>query len=143
MRVNGRWLPDASGTLCPTMRVWVQAQGGRWQEVDFLVDTGADRTVFSAELAADLGLPSTTAVELSGVGGSASSVWVTRSLRLLRDDGGAITLKSDFRGLTQLSALDSSLLGRDVLDHFTVIIDRPHNVVCLLAERHQYTIQFV
>jgi len=125
------------------MRVWVQAQGGRWQEVDFLVDTGADRTVFSAELAADLGLPSTTAVELSGVGGSASSVWVTRSLRLLRDDGGAITLKSDFRGLTQLSALDSSLLGRDVLDHFTVIIDRPHNVVCLLAERHQYTIQFV
>jgi hypothetical protein len=33
------------------------------------------------------------------------------------------------------------VLGRDVSDLFTVIVDRPGNVVCLLGQRHRYTIE--
>ena len=35
---------------------------------------------------------------------------------------------------------DLSVLGRDITDLFAVIIDRPGNVVCLLSQRHRYTI---
>ena len=76
-------------------------------------------------------------------GGLAPSVWVQTSLRLQRDDGGTVTFKSHFVGFTALAALDMSLLGRDVLNFFAVIVDQPHNVVCLLTERHQYVIQTV
>lgn len=34
-----------------------------------------------------------------------------------------------------------SVLGRDVTGFFAVIIDRPNNLVCLLAQRHQYSIE--
>ena len=127
----------------PTVPVRVGARDGGWRVVDFLVDTGADRTVFSADLVTDLGLPTSPAVLLSGVGGLASSVWVQTSLRLGRDDGGTVTFTSHFVGFTAPSALDMSLLGRDVLNFFAVIVDKPNNIVCLLAERHQYTIQTV
>ena len=143
MRINGRWLADAEGTIRPTMPVLVQADDGSWRDYDFLVDTGADRTVFSANLVNDLGLPTSPALLLSGVGGLTPSVWVQTSLRLKRDDGGTITIPNRFVGLTSISALDMSVLGRDVLSTFAVIVDKPNIIVCLLAQRHQYTIQFV
>ncbi|HBI41328.1 MAG TPA: hypothetical protein DDY78_00530 [Planctomycetales bacterium] len=143
MRINGRWLPDAEGTMRPTVLLRVRARNGGWRAIDFLVDTGADRTVFTENLVTALGLPSSPAVLLSGVGGLAPSVWVQTSLRLGRDDGGTVTFTSHFVGFTAPSALDMSLLGRDVLNFFAVIVDKPNNIVCLLAERHQYTIQTV
>lgn len=143
MRVNGIWQRDNEGTLCPTVPVSLEAHDGSWRTVDFLVDTGTDRTVFSADLVAHLGLPQSSAVQLRGVGGLASSVWVQTSLRLQRDDGGTVTFKSHFVGFTALAALDMSLLGRDVLNFFAVIVDQPRNAVCLLAERHRYAIQMV
>jgi hypothetical protein len=125
------------------MPVLVQAHDGGWRAYDFLVDTGADRTVFSANLLNDLGLPTSPAILLSGVGGLASSVWVQTSLRLERDDGGTVTIPSRFFAFTALSALDMSVLGRDVLNRFAVIVDKPNNIVCLLVPRHQYAILFV
>jgi hypothetical protein len=127
----------------PTVPVRVKAHNGSWRTIDFLVDTGADRTVFTEDLVTALGLPLSPAVLLSGVGGLAPSVWVQTSLRLERDDGGTVTFTSHFVGFTTPSALDMSLLGRDILSFFAVIVDKPNNVVCLLAERHQYAIRFV
>jgi hypothetical protein len=143
MRINGRWLADAEWTIRPTMPVIIQADDGTWRDYDSLVDTGADRTVFSASLVNDLGLPSSPALLLSGVGGLTPYVWVQTRLRLKRDDGGTITFPNRFVGLTSIAALDMSVLGRDVLSTFAVIVDKPNNIVSLLAPRHQYAIQFV
>jgi hypothetical protein len=35
---------------------------------------------------------------------------------------------------------DISLLGRDILNHFAVIIDHTQAIVCLVRERHHYVI---
>jgi len=37
-------------------------------------------------------------------------------------------------------ALDFSVLGRDILSLFAVIVDDPQRIVCLLSQRHSYTI---
>jgi hypothetical protein len=34
-----------------------------------------------------------------------------------------------------------SVLGRDITDLFAVIVDRVHDVVCLLGQRHRYSIE--
>ncbi len=50
-----------------------------------------------------------------------------------------------FRGryaaVIKLEALDMSVLGRDISGLFAVIVDQPHNVVCLVGQRHHYAIQ--
>ena len=33
-----------------------------------------------------------------------------------------------------------SVLGRDITNLLAVIIDRPHDVICLLGQRHRYMI---
>lgn len=42
--------------------------------------------------------------------------------------------------VTEAAALEINVLGRDILDLFAVIIDRPGDAVCLLSQRHRYTI---
>lgn len=39
-----------------------------------------------------------------------------------------------------MRAIDLSILGRDVLNNFDVIISRPRNEVLLLAPRHTYQV---
>jgi hypothetical protein len=34
-----------------------------------------------------------------------------------------------------------NVLGRDIAGLFAVVVDRPGNVVCLLGQRHRYTIE--
>jgi hypothetical protein len=33
------------------------------------------------------------------------------------------------------------VLGRDVTGLFAVIVDQPNNVVCMIGQRHRYTIE--
>jgi hypothetical protein len=42
--------------------------------------------------------------------------------------------------VTDASALDISVLGRDITDNFAVIVDRQKNAVYLLGQRHSYDI---
>ena len=140
MRINGQWLHCSDGVVRPTVAVEALAGNGLWRKVHFQVDTGADCTVFSADFLADLALPSTPFGPLSGVGGSTSSVVVKTSIRLERDDGGTYTITSPFAGVVAQSALERSVLGRDILDLFAVIVDRPGDVVCLLARGHRYAV---
>jgi hypothetical protein len=33
-----------------------------------------------------------------------------------------------------------SVLGRDIINLFALIVDRPQDIVCLLGQRHRYRI---
>ncbi len=70
----------------------------------------------------------------------ADSVTITADLQLLRDDGKWATFRSEYTACTQYEVLDMSVLGRDILNLFAVIVDRPANVVTLIREAHKYTI---
>ena len=45
-----------------------------------------------------------------------------------------------FAGFAEAASLDMSVLGRDILNIFTLIVDRHGDVVCLLGQQHFYTI---
>jgi predicted aspartyl protease len=120
----------------------IHAADGSWEKSEFLVDTGADRTVFSAATLARLALQPLVMPEgLSGVGGMAAAVIVETRVRLTREGAGKIVFRGQYAAITELEALDISVLGRDITGLFAVIVDRPRDVVCLVGQRHRYTIE--
>jgi hypothetical protein len=144
MHINGEWALFSDGVERPVIGGEVLAGNGSWVRVPFLVDTGADRTVFSAGILALLGLqPVVDQERLSGLGGVVGAVIISTQIRLTREDAGKVVLRSQFAAVTDMEALDVSVLGRDLTSHFAVIVDRPHQVVCLLGQRHRYTIEQV
>jgi len=79
MRVNGKWLLCDDGVIRPVVPGFVRAADGQLVEVAFLLDAGADRTVFSADFCDLLGSLETRGNEqtlLSGIGGSAGSITI-------------------------------------------------------------------
>jgi hypothetical protein len=144
MLIAGEWQMRDDGMTRPIVRVKVFGADGRPVTDNFLVDSGADRTVFSAALMTRLGLSATSAppgLTLSGIGGESAFVIVTTVLEFLREDGGPVRVRGEFTGFTDPTATDLSILGRDVLDHFDVLISRRHNEILLLAPRHRYRIE--
>ena len=75
MQINGVWYLGDGGILRPVIRCEVLASNGSWIKAPFLVDTGADRTVFSAAILADLHLQplKTVLFLLGGRGGDIRS----------------------------------------------------------------------
>jgi predicted aspartyl protease len=129
------------GVLRPVIRGEVLTSDGRRQPAEFLVDTGADRTVLSAGTLSKLGLePIATQERLSGMGGLVDSVLVETEIQLTRETGGKVIFRGQFAAVTELEALDISVLGRDITGLFAVIVDQPGDVVSLLAQRHRYSI---
>ncbi len=123
------------------VRAEVQNQDGTWRSANFLLDIGADRTVFHADLLEFLQLDASLPGELlEGVGGLADAVTVETRIRFTTDDGGDATFSGRFAAFTDPDALDMSVLGRNITNVFAVIVDRPRDVVCLLGQRHSYTI---
>ena len=142
MRIDGRWLVCDDGVRRPVISGEIRAADGSWEKSEFLVDTGADRTVLSAATLAKLGLQPLPIQEgISGLGGMAASVIVETQLRLTREDAGKVVFRGQYAAVTVLEALDISVLGRDITRLFAVIVDRLHDVVCLLGQRHRYTIE--
>jgi len=143
MLVAGYWETDEDGIVRPMIDAKVAGRDESLVTDDFLVDPGADRTVFSAALLAELGLDTAPTVdsELSGIGGTKESVLVNTVLEFLRDNGGPARIRGEFATFTDPEATDFSILGRDVLDNFDVIISRRRNKILLLAPRHQYRIE--
>jgi hypothetical protein len=142
MRIVGSWFLFRDGVTRPTIRASVRC-GERIVTARFLVDTGADRTALSAALLAELnGNPTIPPddLELNGVSGSASFVFVDGALEFTRDDGVPTLVHGQFAALTDPKAIGISILGRDVTDNFDVIVSRHRDEVLLLATRHQYQI---
>jgi hypothetical protein len=142
MRIDGEWFACDDGIVRPIVRSAVLGFAGAWEPVIFLVDTGADRTVFSGAVVSALGFPTTGASErLGGVGGTTEFFVVSTQIRMRQVGGRDIVLRGRYAALTAAEAFDISVLGRDVLDLFTVIVDRPQSVVTLLSQRHRYRIE--
>ena len=142
MLCQGEWFRCADGIVRPIVRAKILGADGAWQSAVFLLDTGADRTVLSANVLNLLDLPCVQPEDrIGGVGGLVDSVDVTTQIRLARDDGRWITLRGVYAACVQLEALDMSVLGRDILNLFAVIVDRAGDHVILLHGSDKYTIQ--
>ena len=142
MRISGEWYLCDAGAVRPVIRGEVLAADGSWVRVPFLVDTGADLTVFSAAILALLRLrPVATQEHLGGLGGLVAAVMVETQIRLSREEDGRVVFRGRYAAVTEREALDMSVLGRDITGLFALIVDQPGDVVCLLGQRHRYTIE--
>ncbi len=134
MRVNGKWLLCDDGAIRPVVPGFVRATGGQLVEVTFLLDAGADRTVFSADfydLLRSLETHGNEQVLLSGVGGQARSITVETVIGFRRDDQRVVTVRGSFGVFTEGESADLSVLGRDVTNNFSVIYDYPNQIIAL------------
>ena len=143
MRIAGIWQKCDDGVVRPVLVVCVGGPAATTVAETFLIDTGADRTVFSATLLNQMGGASSGApagISLAGIGGTQSFVQVGAVLTLPRDDGGIATVRGDFAAFTDPTATDFSILGRDVLSHFDVILSRQRDEILLLAPPCRYQV---
>jgi hypothetical protein len=141
MLIEGRWVLGDDGVERPVIEGEASAADGSWRAIPFLVDTGADRTVLSADVIGALGLPPVDqAGALHGFGGAGTAIRVATTVRLPLKGGGTAVFRGPFTAAVDPENLDMSLLGRDVTDHFAAIVDRPGNVICLVGQRHGYRI---
>ena len=69
-----------------------------------------------------------------------SAVAIETQIRLTYDDYGKVLLRGRYLGVTDKDDLDISVLGRDVTNLFAVIVDWQQKTVCLLGQRHRYTV---
>jgi Aspartyl protease len=142
MRLDGVWHLCDDEALRPVLHGEIRAADGSWIQTPFLIDTGADRTVLSADLLAALHLEAVSLpYRLGGAGGEVPSVLVRSELRFSQPTGTLVSFRGEFAAATQLEALDISVLGRDISGLFAVIIDRPREFVCMIGQRHRYTIE--
>lgn len=56
MRIDGQWLVCDDGVMRPVIIGDIRTADGAWEQCEFLVDTGADRTVFNAAILAKRGV---------------------------------------------------------------------------------------
>ncbi len=144
MRIVGEWLTCDDLVRRPCVRGRVAGASGTYSEDDFLIDTGAVRTVFGAGLLAKLAILTVTPsaeITLEGIGGNSAFVLLTTVLELTRDDGGPAHIRGEFAAFVDPTATDLSILGRDVLNHFDVILSRRRNEVLLLTSNLQYRVE--
>ena len=141
MRIDGEWYPCDDGTVRPIIRGEVLGAGGTWQRALFLVDTGADCTFFSAAMFDVLGFElHLSDRRLGGVGGISDSAEIATQILIPYRGGGSAVFRGQYSAATEFESLDISILGRDILNLFSVIVDRPSNVVALIRPPHRYAI---
>jgi len=143
MRFNGKWLVCEDGTARPVVDGGLLDAGGVTLTFPFLIDTGADSTVLSYEAVAYLGteVEMATGPRLEGIGSSTPSVALAARFWLLNAAGQTIPFGGRLLGRPYPAGDDFCILGRDLLGHFAVIVDRPGGVVLLLTNPHRYVIQ--
>ena len=144
MRIPGIWQKCDDGVNRPVVLLSVSGPAATTVAGIFLIDTGADRTVFSEPLLNSIGGGTSGApagFSLAGIGGTRAFVQVGAVLKLPRDDGGIATVQGDFAAFTDPTATDFSISGRDVLDHFDVILSRQRDEILLLAPPSRYEVQ--
>ncbi len=143
MRIVGKWHMCEDGNTRPVVDATVSSAGDRASLEIFLVDTCSDCTVLSAQLFQKLqliGKPASPGISLKGITGSGDYLVVNSVVEFLRAEGGPVRVRGEMAAFTDPMATDLSILGRDVLDHFDVIISRRRNEVLLLGGNHYYQV---
>lgn len=143
MRIVGEWLLCDDEAIRPAVSVLIVGPDGRALDAAFLIDTGSDRTVFRTAILSRLRLPRVTSpvgVTLAGISGTSPYVSVDAILEFSRDDGVAQRVRGPYSVFTNPDATDISILGRDVLDNFDVLLSRRRDEVLLLSQRHEYRV---
>jgi hypothetical protein len=142
MQLDGEWYVCDDQVVRPVVRGEVLTADQSWVHVEFLLDTGADRTVFDADTLLALGMGASPAGgRLVGLGGIRDITPVQTAIRFRRENGSPILLRGEYAALADPEALDMSVLGRDITELFAVIVDRPGRTVCMLGQRHRYRIE--
>lgn len=144
MRVEGRWHDFGDGIFRPVVEARLQLPNGAWQNLVFLLDSGADRTILETRFFSWLAprvLPDEQAPRLGGVGGQVESKLVQTRLAFIRSDSQQVLVNGPFSVFTQAESSDISILGRDVTDNFDVIYSLRKREVLLLAPPHDYVVQ--
>jgi len=143
MVTGGEWVRDDDNVVRPYLWAHTIQPDGQAVREGFLVDSGADCSQFSYRFVARLGIDLTsvqTRHAVVGVGGQSQVILIDKRLVFETTDGGTITVNGPFFGSTEPDELDVSILGRDVLGNFDVIISRRRNEVLLLVGNHAYAI---
>ena len=123
--------------LAPFVEASIRATDGKWVKVFFLIDLGADGTYLPSEYLKKLGIQLNGAkVEdnITGVGGQkVKYIPFTTQLRF-RSNVVRRTFDLEIGVFTQEESLDIPVLGRDVMNFFTLLCDLKANLVWLIDE---------
>jgi hypothetical protein len=142
MRIDGHWATCEEGESRPVLRAEVECSDGSWLPCEFLLDTGADLTAFTAQFMARLAVARHASdSQIGGVGGRASVAYANTRVRCMTDEGTPVFLRGNFPIVEDDEYLDLPVLGRDISRLFAVIVDLSGNTVCLLSQRHRYRIE--
>ena len=143
MVIEGEWSLEEDGILRPMIEIGVLSGSRPVVLEPFLVDTGADCTVFSARLLGKLTLTADGVVMgnvLHGLGGQSGSIVIEATLVFGTSDGRTGTVNGNYLATPEPTALDLSVLGRDVLASFDVIVSRRRNEVLLVTGSNHYAV---
>jgi hypothetical protein len=143
MLIAGEWFVSNDGIARPVLSVDVAVGDNERQAERFLLDSGADRTVFSRGLLSRLQVSGTappTGQAVFTAMGAARFVVVQATLAFAAAQGRPAIVHGEFAAFTQESTLEMSILGRDVLDNFDVILSRRRDEVLLLSGNHYYQV---
>ena len=140
MLIECEWRETPTTVRRPYLRAHLEAQDGTWVECIFLVDTGADRTVLSADVGRQLGRPTSPSPrQLGGIGGAVETNEVLTRLRLSSVDGSRLNVEGSY-GVFVDQSVGESILGYDILHQFVLIVDRPGGTVLLISPPHRYNV---
>jgi hypothetical protein len=136
MIVVGSYLKiDSGGNRAPFVEGDVQSATGQWTPVDFLIDLGADATYLPASYIQRLQIDPTklsSRSDTSGVGsGNLSTLQFLTQVRFV----GEVEERVDTVEIgifLDPTILDLPVLGRDLLNLFTLVCDEDQNLVYLL-----------
>jgi hypothetical protein len=141
MRIVGEWRETATTVPRPYIRAHVETHDGNWVQCVFLVDTGTDRTVLTADVGHQLGRPTVPSPrQLGGIGGVVETHEVWTTLRLTGEVGERFNLAGNY-GVFVDPLIGECILGYDVLLRFALVVDKPSDSVCLIHPPHRYIIQ--
>ena len=136
MRIEGRWLVGIDGVERPVFDGYLEVPSGIQLAVSLLIDTGADFTVLAPDVAqqfVSVVRPTPTSTTAGGIGGTQPVHELAVDLLLPTTSGQRARIRGPLPILLAPGSLELSVIGRDLLDQFALIYDRPQSVLLLLA----------
>jgi hypothetical protein len=139
MRIEGRWLTGADGVERPVFDGFIAAPGG----IQLAVSTGADVTVLAADVAQQLVAivqPTPTTISVGGVGGIEQLHELAVDLLMPTTSGQRARIRGPLPIILTPGSLELSVIGRNLLDQFTLIYSRPQGTLLLLTPPDTFTL---